>query len=271
MTAALLTKGRTAGARRAGRRPSRFPLGAAGLLALGILWESLTRLGLASTAIPPLSATLVDLFTLVRLTSFWQALGLTLGSAALGFLLAAVLAIPLGVLLASKWWAARAAGVLVESFRPVPPIVILPLALLLLGGGLSFKLALILQGVFWVLLIQTIYGVRGVDPVLLDTADTFRIRGWRRLLLVRVPAAAPVIASSILLAATSAFGVSIVSELIGGERGLGQLLAVAQSGNNVVRVYAVTIAIGLVGLVVAAACRWLEHEILAWHGGGTKP
>lgn len=270
MTTSALAVGRTASPVLTRGGPRRFPLGIVGLLAIGIGWETLTRLGLTSSAIPSLSDTLLDLTTVVRLASFWQALGLTLSSATLGFAVAALLAVPLGVLLASKWWAARAANVLVESFRPVPPIVILPLGLLVLGGGLSFKIALILQGVFWLLLIQTIYGVRSVDPVLLDTAATFRIRGWRRLLLVRIPAAAPVIASSILLAATAAFGVSIVSELIGGEKGLGQLLAIAQSGNNVPRVYAITIAIGLVGLVIAAACRSLEQAILAWHGGGTR-
>ncbi|MFT4296202.1 MAG: ABC transporter permease [Micropruina sp.] len=261
-------------ARRPGRRSlpdgvGTWAQGAAGVLTLAVVWEVSVRTGLlTSSAVPSLSSTLADLFALLLVPGFWVTLGYTLTSAALGLLLALAVAVPFGLALAESAWLRRILGVTVDAVRPIPPIVLLPIAILTLGGGLDLKLVLILQGALWPLLIQTVYGIRTIDPVLLDVARSFRLTIWRRLLQVRLPAAAPIVFSGLRLAASIAFGVSIMTELVGGERGLGSILSIAQSGNNIERVYAITIVTGLVGLLISWAFGRLQHRLVPWQRVG---
>jgi len=244
-------------------------LSTGGITAVGLLWELSVRTGLLnSDVVPPLSATLVDTAQLLALPGFWATVGQTLASAGLGLLLAFAIAIPFGLALAESAWLRRLCTASIDAIRPIPPIVLLPIAILLLGGGLDFKLSLILQGALWPLLIQTSYGIRSIDPVIMDVSRSFRIDPLRRLFLLRIPAAAPVILSGLRLAASIAFGVSVMTELVGGERGLGSILSVAQSGNNVLRVYSITIVTGLVGLVIAAIFGRLHHGLLPWERVG---
>ncbi len=258
--------------REARPRPDRrrnWALGSVGILTLAAVWEISVRTGLlASSAVPALSSTLADLVALLLVPGFWVTLGYTLTSAGLGLLLALAVAVPFGLALAESAWLRRIFSVTVDAVRPVPPIVLLPIAILTLGGGLDLKLVLILQGALWPLLIQTVYGIRTIDPVLLDVSRSFRLVTWRRLLQVRLPAAAPIVFSGLRLAASIAFGVSIMTELVGGERGLGSILSIAQSGNNIERVYAITIVTGLVGLLISWVFSWLQHRLVPWQRVG---
>lgn len=252
-------------------RTGTVALGAAGLVLFGVGWEVLSRSSLVNAAVlPPPTSTFGELFHLLGLPGFWVTFGFTMRSTVVGLVLAILVAIPVGVALASSVWLRRFVDATVDALRPIPPAVLLPIALLVLSGGLAFKLALVLQGALWPLLAQTVYGVRAIDPVLLDVSRSFQIDPLRRLVLIRIPAAAPVILSGIQLAATTAFSVSVMSELIGGERGLGSILAIAQSGDNVVRVYAITIFTGLVGLVIAYGTGRLRQAMAPWDKAASR-
>ena len=240
-------------------------LGTAGIVALGAVWQTAVGLRILNPEIVPgVGATLAELVRLVGLPGFYVTLGQTLLSAGVGLVLALVIAVPVGLALASSAWLRRLLNATIDALRPIPPIVLLPLAILAIGGGLGFKVTLVLQGALWPLLLQTSYGLRAVDPLQTDVAASFRIDPLRRLFLFRIPAAAPVIFSGLRLAASTAFGVSVMTELVGGERGLGSILAIAQSGNNVPRVYAITIITGLVGLAIAFFFGRLERLLLPW-------
>ena len=237
-------------------------LPALGIAAAAGFWEAATRSGLvATTDVPTLSSTLTALGDLVDSAPFWTAVGDTVRSWALGLLASAAIAIPLGLAVGASERAWRFVRIPVEALRPIPPIVILPLALLILQGGIEFKVLLIMQGALWPLLIQTSYGVRDIDANLLDTARSYRLGSWRRVVFVRLPAALPIVASALKLAAAAAFAVSLVTELVGGAAGLGQLLVVATSGNDLPQVYALTLAAGLFGLFVAAVFGALQHRV----------
>jgi ABC-type nitrate/sulfonate/bicarbonate transport system permease component len=237
-------------------------LPALGIAGAGALWEAATRSGLvATTDVPTLSSTLAALGDLVGSVTFWTALGDTVRSWALGVLASAAIAIPLGLAVGASERTWRFVRIPVEALRPIPPIVLLPLALLVLQGGIEFKVVLIMQGALWPLLIQTSYGVRDLDAIVLDTARSYRLGWWRRVVFVRLPAALPIVASALKLAAAAAFAVALVTELIGGAAGLGQLLVVAASGNDLPRAYALTLVAGLFGVVVAAVFGALQHRI----------
>jgi ABC-type nitrate/sulfonate/bicarbonate transport system permease component len=233
-----------------------------------LTWVVVSATGMVEGAVlPGPVATFAALARLASEEDFWSALVATLESFATGLALSALLAVPLGVVLGRSARAWELVRVPIEAMRPVPPVVVLPLALLVLGGGLAFKVALVVQGAVWPLLVQTMYAVRAIDTVTFETARSFRLGRLRTLVHVNLPGAAPVVAPALRLAAATAFAVSIVSELVGGATGLGNLLAVAVSGNAVPRIFALTLVVGLVGLAIASVFTVLERQVLHWVPG----
>ncbi len=248
-----------------GSPTSRYVLPLAGLIGFFVLWGFTWRIGwLPKESIPSPSATARELVKLVGEPKFWQQLRQTGVSWAVGLLVAAAIAVPLGLLVGSSALAVRLTRVTIEALRPIPPVVVLPLALLVLGGGLSFKVALIAQGAVWPLFIQTTYGVRNTDPVALDTARSFQLGTARRLLQVRLPSAATTMATGLRLAAATAFAVCLVTELVGGARGLGAGMLIAQTGGNVARLLALTVVAGIFGMVIATVFGLVEKRLTRW-------
>ncbi|MBB4915046.1 ABC transporter permease [Streptosporangium saharense] len=245
---------------RAARSARLLPV--AGVTAFALLWEVAARTGvLPASVVPPLSGTAVRLGTLLTEPAFWAAAADTTLAWAAGLAASVLLAVPAGILIGTSERAYRFFRVPIEALRPVPPIVVLPLALLLIGGGLEFKVVLIAQGAAWPLLMQTLYGVRTTEPLLLETARAYRLDAPRRLVLIRLASAAPLVATGLRLAAATAFGVCLVTELVGGASGIGALLVLAQSGDDLVGVYAVTLLAGLAGLGIAALFGWVERLV----------
>lgn len=247
----------------------RYALPLAGVTVVVVAWEAVTRSGLVTpTLMPTFTDTVAELGTLLETPTFRESLLLTLRAWAVGLLIAASIGIPLGVVLGLSDRAYRFVRIPLEAIRPVPPIVILPLALLALGGNIAFQATLIVQGALWPLLVTVTYAVRDVDSTTLDTARSFRFGPARTLFFVRLPAALPLMASGVRLAAATAFAVTLVTELVGGAHGLGTVMMIGQSGGDVVRVYAVTLVGGLVGLAIAFAFGLVEKRVLRWQAGG---
>ena len=112
-----------------------------------VAWEAVTRSGLVTpTLMPTFTDTVAELGTLLETPTFRESLLLTLRAWAVGLLIAASIGIPLGVVLGLSDRAYRFVRIPLEAIRPVPPIVILPLALLALGGNIAFQATLIVQG-----------------------------------------------------------------------------------------------------------------------------
>ena len=123
---------------------------------------------------------------------FWTAFGETVRGWAIGLGLAIVLAVPIGIALGSSDFAASAFRVPIEFLRPIPSAALIPLLFLTLGTNLKSEIFLATFGAFWPLLVQTMYGVRDVDPIATDTARSFRVGKLERLYRVTLPSALPV-------------------------------------------------------------------------------
>ena len=106
-----------------------------------------------------------------------------------------MLAVPIGIVLGSSDLAARAFRVPIEFLRPIPSAALIPLLFLTLGTNLKSEVFLAAFGAFWPLLVQTMYGVRDVDPVALDTARSFGSAGSSASTAVTLPSAVPYIAT----------------------------------------------------------------------------
>src|SRR3954468_21771541 len=231
-----------------------------------LLWELVSRSGLISERdLPAMSTSFRELWAMVKTSVFWVAFGHTVEGWAIGLSLAAVLAIPIGILLGVNDFAASAFRIPIEFLRPIPSAALIPLLFLTLGTTLKSEVFLATFGAFWPLLVQTMYGARDVDPVAIDTARSFGVGRLERLYRITLPSAVPYIATGLRIASTVSLILAFTAELFMGLPGLGQKVNVASSFGLNDQVFAYAIAVGFLGLAIHLAFSALERRALRWH------
>jgi ABC-type nitrate/sulfonate/bicarbonate transport system permease component len=235
-----------------------------GLLVVLVLAELLTR-AIGSQYFPPVSEMLAALFDELRTSAFWSAVGHTLQGWAIGLALAALIAIPSGIVIGSSRLLYHALRAVIEFLRPIPSVALIPLAVLIYGSGLESKVFLATFAATWPLLMQTLYGVQDVDPVATDTARSFGFGRARRLLWVTLPSAIPYIATGIRISAAVALILCVTAELVIGAAGLGREINLARQGGAVDLMYALIIATGVLGWAMNAVFTRGERRVLHWH------
>jgi ABC-type nitrate/sulfonate/bicarbonate transport system permease component len=237
-----------------------------GVVVLLGLWEVVPRTGLVSSdAVPPLSEVASAFVDAVSRRSLWVALLETMQSWLIGLAISIVAGVLVGFLLGGIPVLRSLTASTVEFLRPIPSVALIPLAVLLYGTDIRSTLLLVIYASFWQVLIQVLYGVQDVDPVVLDTARSYGLRPLARVRHVTWPTALPYVMTGIRLAATVALVLTVTAELVIGGRGLGSEIAVAQSSGAVPSTYALVVLSGLLGVLVNLAVRVLERRVLAWH------
>jgi ABC-type nitrate/sulfonate/bicarbonate transport system permease component len=230
------------------------------------LWELVVGIGLLNEDhVPSMSATVSELAELLGDGSFWSAVGNTLQGWAFGLAIAAVLAIPLGILIGSSATAYRSVRFVVEFLRPIPSVALVPLAVLIYGVGLESKVFLAAFASFWPLFVQTLYGVQDVDPVATDTARSFGLNRFERLYRITLPSAVPYIATGLRISSAVALILAVTAEIVIGSAGLGREINVARSSGAVELMYALIITTGLLGWLLNIATTQAERRVLHWH------
>ena len=236
------------------------------IVAALVLWELLSRTGAISPQdLPAMSTTVGELWSMAQGSHFWIAFGHTVQGWAVGLLLATVLAVPLGIALGLSDFAAHAFRVPIEFLRPIPSAALIPLLFLTLGTNFKSEVFLATFGAFWPLLIQTMYGVRDVDPVAVDTARSFGVPASERLYRITLPSAVPYVATGIRIASAVSLILAFTAELFMGTPGLGQELNYAQSYGLTTQLYALALATGVLGISTYLAFAAVERRVLHWH------
>lgn len=230
------------------------------------VWEVLT----ATRVLPPrffphANAVVARAVSLLGHHEFWGLAGETMQAWALGLVISVLAGTVVGIVLGSSDRAFRFFQVFIEVMRPVPPVVLIPIALLTLGAGMGMNLLLIIQGCVWIMILQAVYGVRSVEPVALETARSYRFSRLQHFVYVRVPGSLPFIVTGVRICASVALVVAIVAELVGGAPGLGSKIFRAESADNQQTMYALILLTGALGVVVNGAFTMLERRVLFWH------
>ena len=196
----------------------------------------------------------------------------SLGRVLLGFAGAAVLGIAFGVLMGTRRIVRDNLDPIVESFRPIAPMAILPIAILWFGTGTPTALAIVAYASFFPVRVNTVHGVSRVDRKLVLAARTMGVPAFTILTRVVLPAALP----SILLGTRLAMGVAwtaiIAAELAvgaksggGGSGGIGQMMFVFYAYNiDLNAIVVCMIVVGLVALAIDRLVRTAEHYLLPW-------
>jgi len=263
---ALIAGGTSSPARAAADRLGAVFLPVLSIVAALALWEAISRAGLISQDyLPSASTSFGALLDMVKTQEFWLNMAYTVRGWALGLGFAILLAVPAGILLGSSRLAAQAFRVPIEFMRPIPSAVLIPLLFLTLGINLKSEVFLAAFGAFWPLLVQTMYGVRDVDPVLIDTGRSFGVGRFERLYRITLPSAVPYIATGVRISSTVALILAFTAELFMGTPGLGQAMNYAQSYALNDQLYALALATGFLGLGIHVVMTRLERRALRWH------
>jgi len=217
----------------------------AGAVILAV-WAILARLLANPTLLPsPLEVTL----TLARLVGsgvLFVHSGTSLGRIFLSWVLAALVAIPLGIAMGRSERLERFVRPFVELFRPISPIAWIPLAVLWFGIGLSGKVFIIFIGSFFPVLLNTVAGVKGVPPILLTAAKTFGCSAIQLTTRVCVPAALPTIATGLRISFGTAWMTIISAEMVAAKSGLGYMII---DGMEILRSDVVIVGMAVIGVL----------------------
>lgn len=183
----------------------------------------------------------------------------------LGFLFAIIIGIPLGVLLGGGFKTfERIVKPVLFFLGQFNPFSLFPIFILILGIGEVSKVTMIFWVSLWPILFNTITGVREVDPLLIKSSKSM---GAKRLTIFRkvvFPSSLPYIFTGIKMSSGIAFFMLIAAEMIGASRGLGWLVWNAQTNYQIPVLYAATVVISLLGLVINGLFRLLERKIVKW-------
>lgn len=237
------------------------------VIVLTALLEVVTRAGLISDYLPPPTAMFGALARGLASGDISSQIGATLLAYAEGLGLATVLGVFLGILMGTFRTFYNAVKVIVELLRPVPAVSLIPLAILLFGLGYGMRVFVISFAAFWPILINTVYGVRAIDPVAVDTARNFGLSRARILWRVTLPSALPSIVTGFRISAAIALVLTITAELIAGNSGIGYYVAQTEQAGRLPEMYAGILFTGVLGYALNLLFRTVEHRILFWGAG----
>lgn len=253
-----------------GGTPGPLVVGATGVALFLLIWQWAAIRIDSENALPTLPAIAGALADLAQTAEFWTGIGMTLLLAMLGWLIAGVIGVAIGMLVGMSPVAHAATRVALEFLRPIPAIVILPLVMTVLGPTAEMGVFLAVFGVALPIAAQTTAGVESVDPIMRNTARSFGLSPAEILIRVVLPGASPYIGTAMRVAAPVTLIMIVVAGLLGGAPGIGSALSVAQANGQIVVIFAYVLVLGFLGLLVQWATVRGERVLLHWHSAYRK-
>jgi NitT/TauT family transport system permease protein len=244
-----------------------FVKGLVGIIAALCLWQVIASIHLVSADyFPSAWAVLGYTVSLLVQPGFLGQVWATLESMLVGLLLAAVVAVPTGLVLGRFPLAYRLTNLVVEILRPIPAVALAPLAILLFGISNWSTISLVVWTSVWPILINSIYGMQNVDPLPRETAHVFGLGRTATIIRIDLPSTAPFIFTGARIALAIALSVAIAGEMVAGSgNGLGAWIVEASSNGSLAPVYAATLVSGVLGYILNALSVKLESRMFFWH------
>jgi NitT/TauT family transport system permease protein len=181
-----------------------------------------------------------------------------------GFFGALALSIPLGILMGWFKVLEEYVNPIVEICRNSSVLALYPIFILFFGVGELAKISIIIWGTMWVVLLNTISGVKNVDPVLIKSARSMGLNDLGLIRRVLLPASVPSIITGIRLGAANSILVLIAAEMIGSNAGLGYMIFYYEARYAIPEMYGGVIFLAILGYVVNEFLYWAEKRLTAW-------
>lgn len=227
--------------------------------------EALARKGLISSLILPApSAVLESLWFELTEGLMLEHIRSTLGSALVGFLIAAVVAMTFGGILASVPFLERVMIPFVVALQSLPKVAVAPLIIIWLGFGDPSKTTIVVITCFFPILVNSLQGFRLRDRDQLELMLLLGASRWQIFRYIRLPSALPHVFSGLHIGVIFAMIGAVVAEFISADRGLGFALLAAQGRFDTAGVFAVLIVLMAIGMTLNAVMNLLEKRLTFW-------
>lgn len=235
------------------------------LVGLVVIWDLLVRAGVLTGLVFPLPVEVLSAgWDLATSPTFWGNVWTTGLEALLGFLIATVVGLGLAVLLTQWSLAARVAMPYIVFFQTLPKVALAPIFIIWLGFGMSSKVMLSFAIAFFPILINGIRGIERVPARSIALMRSLDASSAQRFRMLTVPASLPYVFAGLRAGATLALIGAVVGEFITARQGLGRLVTQYSTQFRQPEMWAVTIAIGLLGLAVYGSIAWLSRRLVWW-------
>ena len=237
-------------------------------LALLAVWEGVVRLGWVSGAFLPAPTRVVaSLGELVASGELVTHLSITLARMLVALVWGGGVGLLLGLALGTSARLRALLDPLIAALHPVPRMALLPVVLLLFGIGFLSKAMVVAISTFFPMVINTMGGVREVDPNYLDAARLYGASRRRIFWRVLLPASLPSILTGVRLATTRALGATIGLELITAQSGIGSMLFFAWQTYRAEDLYATVVVIAVLGSLFRAGIAVATRRLVPWRDG----
>lgn len=234
-------------------------------IALLAVWEGLSRAGvLDARYVPAPSTVLGTLAAMTRTGELPYNVAVSAQRIVLGFLLGAVPAVALGLSMGLSRSVRAALMPLVSAIYPIPKIAVYPLIIFYLGIGEASKLSIVAISIFFLVLLNTMAGVLGLDDAYVRIARAYGARGTAVFATVALPGALPSIFTGLKLGMGFALIVIVGAELLGSDAGIGHLIWRAYQIFAIDVMFAGLLVTAVLGWIATAALDWLERRVLPW-------
>lgn len=229
------------------------------------LWEAVIRfLDVPKFIVPAPSDVARALVAGLRSGVILDNLGVTLSETLGGFAIAVVTGTLLGVLFAEVPVAEAALSQLVAAFQAVPKLALAPLIVIWFGFGQSSKIVMSALAAFFPIFVNTVIGLKQIDPARLDLMRAIKATRMQTLWLLKVPSALPFIFAGLNVGAIFALLGAIVGEYSGATKGLGFFIVQLNTQLDMPGVFSAIIVLALLGTILDRTIHWLHRRIVFW-------
>ncbi|MGO3074234.1 ABC transporter permease [Corynebacterium variabile] len=247
--------------RLAGRTATRSLL----ILILLAVWEIAPRNDWVNPIfLPPLSDVLDAAWRLTTDGTLGHHVGASLTRSVIGFGIAVVAGVTLGLLIGWYRFLADLLTPVLEILRNTAALALLPVVTLLLGIGETAKISLVVYAALFPILLNTLTGVRTVDPLLVRSARSLNLRPHQIFTKVVLPSAVPSIFTGLRMGAAASILVLVAAEMIGAKSGLGYLIQASQLNFQIANMYVGIIAIAALGLLANYGLLAVQRRLSRW-------
>ena len=232
-----------------------------------LAWEALVRWReIAPIFLPAPSSIAVYLWRMIADGSMEYHLGVTLLRIFAGFLIAAVSGVALGLLMGMSRIVARVADLWIAALYPLPKISLIPLLIIWLGTGESYRIVISAITAFFPIVISTYSGIRQADRGLINAAKDLGANAQQIQFKVVIPAAMPSILSGLQLGMGVTIILIVAAEMIGGssQSGMGYLLINAGQVMETEKVFASLVVLAVMGAVIIKLQQWIDRRVAPW-------
>ncbi|WP_020546195.1 ABC transporter permease [Nonomuraea coxensis] len=235
-------------------------------------WKAYTLLfDVSSLMLPPPEQVGTAMIELMQGTMIYDAIGVTLYETLVGFALAAAVGIGLGIILGKARNLERVLSPFLVATQVVPKVAIVPLFLLWFGFGTTSKIFMAAIIAFFVMMQNTILGIRSIDPGHRDLMRVIQAPWWKRVISLDIPSSLPYVLTGVELGIVFAITGAVVGEYLGGDEGLGALATTMLASLRTDMLFAAVIVMTVLGFLLYAVTAAIRRFAIPWHESSGRP